>query len=265
MSAVELCLLLLAALAAGSINGAVGSGSLVTLPVLLAFGLDPAAAVTTNTIAMVTSALGGTLAYRNELRDDRQHLRTLPLISVAGGVLGSVLLLTTSADALDVIVPILIGFALALVLIQPKLAARARARSEARARAGERQRDNPFGSLGLRLSILGCSVYGGYFAAAQGILLLAALGSFSGRPLRTTNGIKNLLTLTVNVTAATGFTIAYFLGHADVEWLAVAVMAVGATIGGYSGGRLAKTVPDWALRGLIILIAVVSLGHELIG
>ncbi|TDE15863.1 sulfite exporter TauE/SafE family protein [Jiangella asiatica] len=259
MSAVELGLLLLAALAAGSINGAVGSGSLVTLPVLLAFGLDPAAAVTTNTIAMVTSALGGTLAYRKELREDREHIRGLRYISVAGGVIGSVLLLTTSADALDVIVPILIGFALVLVIVQPRLA------DLARSRAGRRAGDNPFGSNGLRLSILGCSVYGGYFAAAQGILLLGALGAFSGRPLRTTNGIKNLLTLTVNVTAATGFTIAYFTGHADVEWLAVAVMAVGATIGGYTGGRLAKAVPDWALRALIIVIAVVSLAHELIG
>lgn len=259
MTAIELCLLLLAALAAGSINGAVGSGSLVTLPVLLALGLDPAAAVTTNTIAMVTSALGGTLAYRKELREDRQHIRALRYISVAGGVIGSVLLLTTSSGALDVIVPILIGFALLLVIVQPKLAAMARAR--AASRAG----DNPFGSRGLRVSILGCSIYGGYFAAAQGILLLGALSAFSGRPLNSTNGIKNLLTLTVNVTAAAGFTIAYFLGHADVEWLAVAVMAVGATIGGYSGGRLAKSLPDWVLRGLIIVVAVVSLGHELLG
>lgn len=258
MSAVELCLLLLAALAAGSINGAVGSGSLVTLPVLLAFGLEPAAAVTTNTVAMVTSALGGTLAYRQELRDDRRHFRTLPLLSVVGGVIGSILLLTTSAGALDVIVPVLIGCALVLVLVQPKLAARARARSDGR------RSDDPFGSPGLRWSIFGCSVYGGYFAAAQGVLLLAALGAFSGRPLSSTNGIKNLLTLTVNVTAATGFTIAHFLGHADIQWLAVGVMAIGATIGGYSGGRLAKAVPDWVLRGLIILVAVVSLTHELI-
>ncbi|SDU60984.1 sulfite exporter TauE/SafE family protein [Jiangella alkaliphila] len=258
MSAIELCLLLLAALAAGSINGAVGSGSLVTLPVLLALGLDPAAAVTTNTIAMVTSALGGTLAYRKELREDRMHIRSLRYISVGGAVVGSVLLLTTSSDALDVIVPILIGFALVLVIVQPWLAAMARAR------AASRSDDNPFGSLGLRVSILGCSIYGGYFAAAQGILLLGALSAFSGRPLNATNGIKNLLTLTVNVTAATGFTIAYFLGHADVEWLAVAVMAVGATIGGYTGGRLAKALPNWVLRGLIIVVAVVSLGHELL-
>ncbi|MDM7856004.1 sulfite exporter TauE/SafE family protein [Cellulomonas alba] len=265
MSALELVVLVLAGLAAGSINGAVGSGSLVTLPVLLALGLGPASAVTTNTIAMVLSAFGGVMAYRTELRAERPHLRPLTVVSTLGGLVGSVLLLTTPPGAIEVVVPVLIGFALLLVVFQPQVARWVRSRA-AQGPATEDEGpavESPYRSRALRASIAACSVYGGYFAAAQGVLLLGVLGAFTGQPMGRINGVKNLLTLTVNVTAAVMFTIASFTGHADVVWSATAAIAVGAAVGGYAGGRLAKAVPAWFLRAVIVVVAGLALVHSL--
>lgn len=267
MSLAELAIVFIAALAAGSINGAVGSGSLVTLPVLLWLGFDPATAITTNTIAMVFSAFGGVLAYRKELISQREFTRQLQWISVIGGISGSLLLITTTPDAIRVVVPILIIVALLLVIFQPRISAWVRSRNT-------RQRDTrrrasaitattsdraPFG---LKAAIAGTAVYGGYFAAAQGIVLLGVLGASTGKPMREVNGVKNLLTLTVNITAAVVFTVAYFTGHADVVWTAVAVMAAGALIGGYGGGRVAQAVPDVILRAIIVAVALASLANE---
>ncbi len=259
MSAPELLLLVVAGLAAGSINGAVGSGSLVTLPVLLALGLRPESAITTNTIAMVLSAFGGVMAYRTELRPQLPRLRSLLVVSTLGGVVGSLLLLTTSPGAIEVVVPILISVALLLVVFQPQVARWVARRAQASTTA------NPYGSVALKASIAGCSVYGGYFAAAQGVLLLGVLGAFTGQPMGRINGVKNLLTLTVNVTAAVMFTVASFAGHADVVWAATAAVALGATFGGYTGGRAAKAIPPWVLRLVIVLVAGASLVKELIG
>lgn len=259
MSGLELVVLVLAGLAAGSINGAVGSGSLVTLPALLALGLAPASAVTTNTIAMVLSAFGGVMAYRKELRAELPQMRPLTVVSTVGGVVGSALLLTTPAGAIKIVVPVLIGFALLLVVFQPQVARWVRSRAAAGAVA-----ENPYESLALRASIAGCSVYGGYFAAAQGVLLLGVLGAFTGQPMGRINGVKNLLTLTVNVTAAVMFTVASFTGHADVVWPATAAIALGAAVGGYAGGRLAKAVPAWFLRSVIVVVAGLALVHSLV-
>lgn len=259
MSGLELIGLALAGLAAGSINGAVGSGSLVTLPLLLALGLGPASAVTTNTVAMVLSAFGGVMAYRTELRAERARLRPLTVVSTVGGILGSVLLLTTPPGAIEVVVPALIGFALLLVVFQPQIARWVRRRT-----AAGQVAEDPYGSLALRVSIAGCSVYGGYFAAAQGVLLLGVLGAFTGQPMGRINGVKNLLTLTVNVTAAVMFTGASFTGHADVVWPATAAIALGAAVGGYAGGRVAKAVPAWFLRAVIAVVAGTALVHSLV-
>jgi uncharacterized membrane protein YfcA len=258
LSALDLALLVVAGLAAGSINGAVGSGSLVTLPVLLALGLAPASAVTTNTVAMVLSAFGGVMAYRRELRAELPRLRTLVVTSTVGGIVGSTLLLTTPPRAIEIVVPVLIGVALLLVVFQSQVARWVRSRSVL-ARPGT----DPYGGLVLRASIAGCSVYGGYFAAAQGVLLLGVLGAFTAQPMGKVNGVKNLLTLTVNITAAVMFTVASFTGHANVVWLATAAIAVGATFGGYAGGRLAKAVPAWLLRSVIVVVAGAALVHEL--
>lgn len=259
MSLAEFALLLVAAIAAGSINGAVGSGSLVTLPILLALGLEPQIAIATNTIAMVLSALGGVLAYRGELRSVWSSIRPLTVISTLGGLVGAIVLLTTPAGAARVVVPVLIAFALVLVLVQPRIAGWIRARSAVSAGSAE-----SYESRGLRASIAVCSVYGGYFAAAQGVLLLGVLGAFTGAPMSRVNGVKNLLTLTVNLTAAVAFTVANLTGHVGIVWPAVAVMALGASIGGYTGGRLAKIAPAGLLRTVIVIVALASLIKEVV-
>jgi hypothetical protein len=123
---------------------------------------------------------------------------------------------------------------------------------------------NPYGSRGLRTAIGACSIYGGYFAAAQGVILLGVLGAFTGEPMGKVNGVKNLLTLTVNVTATAMFTVSFFLGHAAVIWPATAAIAVGAVIGGYAGGNLAKAVPAWVLRLIIVAVAAAALLRELL-
>lgn len=267
MSLAELAIVFIAALAAGSINGAVGSGSLVTLPVLLWLGYDPATAITTNTIAMVFSAFGGVLAYRKELITQREFTRQLQWLSIVGGICGAILLITTTPGAIRVVVPILIVVALLLVIFQPRISAWVRSRNTPPREAEHAASVSTTATsdrvpLSLKVAIAGTAVYGGYFAAAQGVLLLGVLGASTGKPMREVNGVKNLLTMTVNVTAAVMFTVAYFTGHADVIWSAVAVMAAGALLGGYGGGRIAKAVPDVVLRGVIVVVALASLANE---
>ncbi|MET0303408.1 MAG: sulfite exporter TauE/SafE family protein [Microbacteriaceae bacterium] len=257
MSPIELVLLFLGALAAGSINGAIGSGSLVTLPILIALGVDPATAIATNTIAMVSSAFGGTLANRTQLMSERRMLRRPVLIAVVGGLLGSLLLLFTSPDAIGIVVPILIVFALLLVVFQPLI-------KRWVSKPVEQDPRGPYASVALRWGVLGSSIYGGYFAAAQGVLLLGILGATTGRPIREINGAKNLLTLTVNITAALAFTVAFFLGHTDIVWIAVLVMAAGALLGGFGGAQLARRLPDLVLRLAVVVIAVASLTSALL-
>jgi len=259
MELYQLILLAYTGLVAGTINGAVGSGSLITLPVLLSFGLAPTSAVSTNIIAMVLSAFGGVMAYRTELKSDLLELKPLILISAVGGVIGAILLLTTPVAAIRIVVPILIAFALVLVVSQPLIVKFILSRADAK-----QQNRQPFRKLSLRAAILGCAIYGGYFNAAQGVLLLATLGASSGLPMRRLVGTKNLLTLAINITAAIMFTITFFLGRVEVVWPATAAIATGALIGGYAGGQIAKRIPPWALRLLIAVIASAALVRELL-
>lgn len=256
MTLFDYAVLCLGALAAGSINGAIGSGSLVTLPILIAVGIEPTAAVATNTIAMVLSALGGTLAHRKQLADERREVAPLIVIAVIGGIVGALLLIWTTPDAIQVVVPILLGVALLMVVLQPLIVKWV-------AGAPSRGRTHPYRGALLRTGIFGTSVYGGYFAAAQGVLLLGVLGIATRRPIRDINGVKNLLTFTVNVTAAVAFAITALLGGIDVRWIAAGTMAVAALVGGFYGASIAKRLPDIVLRLLVVVVAVSSLAHAL--
>jgi uncharacterized membrane protein YfcA len=257
MTLLDYAILCVGALAAGSINGAIGSGSLVTLPILVAVGVEPTAAIATNTIAMVLSALGGTLANRRQLMAERREIGPLLLIAIVGGAAGALLLLVTSPDAIQIVVPILLVIALAMVVFQPLIARWVSKRSGSAP-------EFPYRGGLLRAGIFGTSVYGGYFAAAQGVLLLGVLGTATRRPIRDINGVKNLLTFTVNVTAAIAFTITALIGGVEVRWLAAGVMAIAALIGGYYGAAVAKRLPDLLLRILIVVVAVASLAHAVL-
>lgn len=282
MEPLSLLVLLVVGVVAGAINAAVGSGSLLTLPVLMAVGLPPGVAVRTNTVGMFFSTVGSVLGYRREIAEERRHLTPLVLTALLGASAGALLLLTSPAEALDVVVPVLIVVALALVVLQKPLTTALRSRSEKRAErraaadgagtegatdagaSADGSERSPLRSPALVGSIGAASVYGGYFTAAQGVLYLGILGVFTGRPMGSVNSVKNLLSLCVNLAAALIYVIAFFVVDAQVVWAASAAIAVGSLLGGFFGAHLAKRLPEWALRGVIVVVALVALFREVV-
>ncbi|WP_062947791.1 sulfite exporter TauE/SafE family protein [Brachybacterium sp. sponge] len=282
MEPLSLLVLLVMGVVAGAINAAVGSGSLLTLPVLMAVGLPPGVAVRTNTVGMFFSTVGSVLGYRREIAEERRHLTPLVLTALLGASAGALLLLTSPAEALDVVVPVLIVVALALVVLQKPLTTALRSRSEKRAErraaadgegtegatdavaSADGSERSPLRSPPLVGSIGAASVYGGYFTAAQGVLYLGILGVFTGRPMGSVNSVKNLLSLCVNLAAALIYVIAFFVVDAQVVWAASAAIAVGSLLGGFFGAHLAKRLPEWALRGVIVVVALLALFREVV-
>ena len=282
MEPLSLLVLLVMGVVAGAINAAVGSGSLLTLPVLMALGLPPGVAVRTNTVGMFFSTVGSVLGYRREIAEERRHLTPLVLTALFGASAGALLLLTSPAEALDVVVPVLIVVALALVVLQKPLTTALRSRSENRAEhraaadesgtegatdagaSADGSERSPLRSPALVGSIGAASVYGGYFTAAQGVLYLGILGVFTGRPMGSVNSVKNLLSLCVNLAAALIYMIAFFAVDAQVVWAASAAIAVGSLLGGFFGAHLAKRLPEWALRGVIVVVALAALFREVV-
>lgn len=269
MEPLSLVVLLVAGIFAGAINAAVGSGSLLTLPVLLALGIPPGVAVRTNTVGILFSTIGSTLGYRREIAQEKQHLGPLVLVTMVCATLGSLLLLVSPPTALDVLVPVLIVVALAMVAFQKPLTAAIRRRQEERAArrteaAGAAPQRSPYRSPALIGAMGAASVYGGYFTAAQGILYLGVLGALTGRTMGSVNSIKNLLSLVVNLAAAVVYVVAFFVVGAEIVWLATAAIAVGALLGGYFGAHLAKRMPEWLLRGVIVAVALFALVRQLV-
>lgn len=271
MEPLSLVVLLVAGTFAGAINAAVGSGSLLTLPVLLALGIPPGVAVRTNTVGILFSTIGSTLGYRREIAREKQHLGPLVLVTMLCATLGSVLLLVSPPAALDVLVPVLIVVALAMVVFQKPLTAAIRGRQERRAArraeadgASATAERSPYRSPALIGAMGAASVYGGYFTAAQGILYLGVLGALTGRTMGSVNSIKNLLSLVVNLAAAVVYVLAFVLIGAEIVWLATAAIAVGALLGGYFGAHLAKRMPEWLLRGVIVAVALFALVRQFV-
>jgi uncharacterized membrane protein YfcA len=245
----EAAAILVAGTAAGGINAVVGSGSLITFPTLVALGYPPVMANVSNNIGLVPGAIASCWGYRRELAGQSARLVRLGSASLAGSVAGGLLLLALPESAFQMIVPALIVVALVLVVVQPRLNAWLRERRESRG-AAEPAHGGPL------LWILVClaGVYGGYFGAAQGILLISLLGIFLADGMQTVNGLKNALSGVVNATAAVLFVIL-----ADVDWAAVGLIAVGATIGGYAGASVGRKLPAWALRTVIVCVGLVAI------
>lgn len=235
----EVVLVTLAGVAAGVINTAVGSGSLVTYPALLLAGMPPVLANVTNTVGLAPGALGGAWAYRAELRGQRRGMALLVPISIVGAIGGAALLLTLPAAAFKLVVPVLIMFAAVLVAVPPLLA---------RVRTGaQRDRWVPLG-----ISVGAASVYGGYFSAAQGIILLGVLGLFQGSTnLQDQNAMKNVLQALVNVVAAI-----FFLFTVSVNLKFAACVAVGSLIGAPLGAALARRLPPAIFRGFVVVFGL---------
>jgi uncharacterized protein len=250
----EIGAVLAAGLAAGTINTIVGSGSLITFPTLLAFGLSPLQANVTNTVGLVPGAISGAVGYRRELGGQRNRAIRLGAVSTAGGITGGVLLLWLPSSAFDAIVPFLILFAVILVALQPRLS---RAMAARRDRSTESGREHP---IPLVLGIYLTGIYGGYFGAAQGVILIALLGIFLSDDLQRLNGLKNVLGALVNGVAAV-----LFIVKASIDWPVAITLAIGAICGGQLGAYVGRRLSPLYLRGFIIIIGTVVAVKLLIG
>ncbi len=236
---------LAAGLAAGTVNAVVGSGSLITFPTLLALGYPAVTANVSNTIGLVPGAISGTIGYRRELAGQGPRVRSLGVASAAGGVSGALLLLALPGSVFRRVVPVLILVACALVALQPRLAARRLSAGDAHNKARRH------GGGALHGAIFATGIYGGYFGAAQGVILIALLGIFLEDSLQRLNGLKNALATIVNGIAAL-----LFMALAHVAWGPAGLLAIGSAVGGQLGARAGRRIPAPVLRVVIVVVGV---------
>jgi uncharacterized protein len=244
----EAIAVLVAGVAAGTINTVVGSGTLITFPVLVAMGLSPVTANISNTVGLVFGTVSGAWGYRAELAGQRSRLLRLGSASLIGGLVGGILLLVLPSSAFDTIVPILIGLGVVLVILGPRISARVAARAEARGGLPHH------GAAWVWPAVGGAGVYGGYFGAAQGVLLMAILGIGVDDTLQRHNATKNVLAAIVNGVAAVLFVVV-----AHVDWRAAALVAVGSVVGGQLGATVGRRLSPNLLRGVIVVVGLVAL------
>lgn len=253
MNVAHFLLLIAAGFGAGLTGSVAGLASLVSYPALLAFGLSPLAANVTNTLGLLSNGPGSAAGARAELRGHGRRLAVLSLWSGVGGALGAGLLLWGSSSTFKQVVPWLIAFGSLLLL----------ARDPLRAWLDRRQMVEPeavatrMPSWGRRLPVLLVGIYGGYFGAGAGIIMLAVLSLETLEPLPVTNAIKNLTMTAANLIAAV-----IFAFESPVDWPAAAAIAIGVLIGSWCGPAVVRIVPDWPLR-LAIAIAGVGLALAL--
>lgn len=245
MSAWQITAIFGSGVAAGAINALVGSGTLITFPVLLAFGYAPVVANVSNTIGLVPGSVAGALGYRRELAGQRRRAVPLAIASLIGGVTGAILLLSLPASAFKSIVPVFIALALILIVLQPRLVRALGAR-----RRAAHERVGPAATGGVFVS----GVYGGYFGAAQGIMLLSILGLAIDDDLQRINALKVILAGLVNLMAGVIF---IFVAH--VAWAASGLIAAGSIVGGVLGARYGRRLPPGALRAVIVTVGVIAI------
>jgi uncharacterized protein len=230
---------------AGTINTIVGSGTLITFPTLLAVGYPPVLANVSNTVGLVPGSVSGALGYRRELEGQLPRLARLGVASTLGGVTGALLLLKLPESAFKAIVPVLIALGCVLVVVQPWISRRVRPPESAPAH----------GSALVLVLVYLTGVYGGYFGAGQGVLLIAILGLGLAESLQRINAAKNVLAGLVNGVAAVVFIII-----SDVAWKAAGVIAAGSILGGVIGASVGRRLPPAMLRGIVALVGVVAIG-----
>jgi uncharacterized protein len=226
--------------AAGTMNAVVGAGSLVSFPALLAAGIPALTANVSNTIGLLPGTLSAVFGYRSELSGRRPTLIRLSIAAGLGGLLGGLLLLAFPSSTFEAVVPILLVLAGVLTAIQPQVSRRIAARSTVSPHGGPLL----FGAVALT------AVYGGYFGAAQGVILLALLGALLDSDVQRANAVKNLLALVVNLTAGLLFAL-----RADVNWAVVGLVAVGSVAGGTFGVGVARRLPPAAFRWFVVIVA----------
>lgn len=254
MGAAEAAFIFTAGVLAGTINTVVGSGTLVTFPTLLFFGYAPVVANVSNTVGLVAGGLTGSWGYRHELRGTGDILRRWAPLSLLGGVVGAVLLLVLDPAAFRTIVPVLIGLGVLLVAVGPRFTAWAAARRGAEVPATREHSGRR--ATALMVGILATAVYGGYFGAAQGVILMGILTTLTSESLQRLNGIKNVLSTIVNAVAALTFVV---VAPDQVDWAVAGLIAAGALVGGVVGSRVGRRLPPAVLRAVIITIGVLAI------
>ena len=228
-------------LAAGTINTVVGSGTLITFPTLLAFGYPAVLANVSNNVGLVPGSVSAVHAYRRELVGQRSRLLTLGPASLAGGLTGAVVLLALPHSVFKAAVPVLVLLAALLMAAQPRVTAWLAGR-------GER---HVHGGAPLVVGVYLTGVYGGYFGAAQGVILMSLLAIFIDDDLQRLNGTKNALALIVNGVAGVVFVLV-----AHVDWAVVALIAAGSVIGGQVGGHFGRRLPTAVLRACVVAVGL---------
>lgn len=246
-------LILFAGLGAGAINAVVGSGTLITFPTLVAMGFPPVTSTMSNAVGLVAGSISGTWGYRRELDGQWNRLRWQIPASIAGAVLGAWLLLHLAETVFTKVVPLLLIVAVILVVIGPRIQSWARNRAE---KAGRSADDiSPRRMTALLASTFAVGVYGGYFTAAQGILLVGAMGALLPESVQRMNAAKNLMTLLVNVVAALAYTLVAF---DRISWPVAGLIAVSSLLGGWLGAHYGRRLPPNALRAAIVLVGLVG-------
>lgn len=240
MSATTALAIFAAGFAAGTVNTIVGSGSLITFPTLLAVGYLPVVANVSNTVGLVPGTISGTIGYRRELEGQGRRAAILGVACVAGGATGAVLLLVLPGSVFRRVVPVLILVACALVVVQPRLN---------RLLAARHTDDRRHGGVGLFVTVFATAVYGGYFGAAQGVILIALLAIFLPDDLQHLNAVKNVLALMVNGVAAV-----VFIALSHVAWTAAGLVAAGSLPGGALGAVIGRRLNPAVLRAAIVVV-----------
>lgn len=254
MSFAHAAVIVLAGFAAGAINSVVGSGTLITFPTLVSLGLPPVTATMSNAVGMVPGGVTGTLGYRAGLAGQWHRLRWQIPALVAGAAIGAFLLLHLPEKVFIRIVPVLLVIALALVILGPRIQAYARRRAQAAGRSVDHVSAGRM--AGLTVGTFAIGVYGGYFTAAQGVLMFGLMGALLPEDLQRMNAAKNLMSLLINIVAAGGYILVAF---SRINWPVAGLIAVGSLLGGWLGARYGRRMSSTALRMFIVFVGLVGL------
>jgi hypothetical protein len=242
MSPLEVAAILAAGFTAGLVNAVVGSGSLLTFPVLLAFGYTPVVANVSNTVGMAFGNVSGVVGYRRELSGQRARIQSLAVPAGLGAITGALLLLALPAAIFHRVVPVLILVAVGLVIVQPRLTLML-----------EQHRERAYGVWALKGGVFLTAIYGGYFGAAQGVILIGLLGPLLNEGLQRVNALKNVLAAIVNGIAAVVFVL-----FAHVAWVPALLLAVSSVAGGQAGAAVGRRLPPNVLRVVIVVAGVAA-------
>ena len=249
MTGLEQLAVLAAGLGAGILTSTVGVASLLSFPVLVAVGLPPVTANVSNTVGMTPAGLSGSFGYRAELREHPRVTAAVMTTCAVGSVGGAVLLLALSPGVFEAIVPWLILFTCLLVGVSPRLNKWLRRHASDGAEPDARTVMSPGTSILATIT----GVYGGYFGAGSGVMMMAVLGVTTDLDFRVVNALKTLAVLAANLVAS-----AIFLVVADLDWAAVGLLAAGSVLGGYVGSHIGRVLPPNLLRGLVVVAGIVA-------